>query len=309
MLYKALFTIDPSLVHRGPARSTVNAFTDQNMTNMRALQEKRQLYLQDTRAFLARLRNMAEPTFDFAFAFKKTRDTLGRNNGMSARSPASSEFGAHDVARNSLWQYSPLMLFAKEVDYTTWQDIVAVYQAKARSVYQNEVRDNIMQWKKATKKPTGDEQEALFTTQEKENEGLTGTARKLTVKRSQTLAKNFRTGSIDKRFGLDKSQGSKDYLFESFAGVLEETVPLIFTEQNFIIDFFHATSLDSVDFVDLVTSAKPSQRRGTNVLARKAFEPDRTMARKVFEIVESIFITWPNEMQNLADWATQQDPL
>jgi hypothetical protein len=184
-----------------------------------------------------------------------------------------------------------------------------MYQTQAAKLYQEEVRDNVLAWRKFARKPTGEEQELLFTAQEKETESITGTARKLTVKRSQTLARGLRSASGDKETKANKTQDGKLYAFDVFARILEDTGPVLLTEQNFITDFFHATSNDAVDFTDAVQRAPPEARRGPNLWIRKQFEADRAMAKHVTGVMEEIFSFWPTEIQSLVDWAVQADPL
>jgi len=33
------------------------------------------------------------------------------------------------------------------------------------------------------------------------------------------------------------------------------------------------------------------------------------MAKKVAEVMEDIFATWPNDLQNVVEWAVRMDPL
>ena len=306
LLYRALQTIDPALLGKDIAAAN-NRKDEQALSSMRVLQEKRSLYMSEAHEFLTRIRNYAEPTF--AMAFQKAKET--HRNSTSSRSSTQHDFNAHDIARASLWQLRPLMIFAEDIDKKAWQDIIATYIVQARTMYQGEVQEMVMQWKNGTRRPGGEEQDALFTAQEKEADGLAGTARKLTVKRSHTLARMTRAASAEKRAVLNRNQENKQPC-EAFAGALEETIPLIFTEQNFIIDFFHSDSLSigPSDFVEAVTSSRPSERRGTNLHApRRLVEGDRAMSQKLLGLMEGVFPTWPNEMQSLMDWALQADSL
>jgi len=297
MLYKAINKIDPSLL-RNKSTSQRNEFNDSAVTEMRALQDKKQFYLDETFAFVERLRKF----MDAAFA-----NALGNANGaaISARSSQ-----AHDGARQALWQYSPLMMFTKDVNMAAWENMINAYQARSRPVYQEEVRSSIAGWKTAARKPAVEEQEALFTTQDKESDGSTGGAKRLTVKRSQTLARGFnRTASFDKGQLPSKNKDSKLLPYEVFTGALEEIVPLMTVEQNFVIDFFHITSVERTDFTDAITVVRPSERRGTNLVARRPQESDRAMVKRTADVMENVFGTWPVDMQNLVDWAVSQDAL
>ncbi|KAF2036497.1 hypothetical protein EK21DRAFT_52030 [Setomelanomma holmii] len=313
LLYKALVTIDPTFVAGNrsagdPDKITSSSgFGNSELARMQALQEKRDRYLGEGAMFLDRLKKHMD--IMFGAAFMATKDAL-KNIDQGSMPSLKKNVEAHDVGRSELWMLSPLMLFAKEIDRTSWDALLRMYQTQAAKIYQEEVRDNILSWRRFARKPTGEEQELLFTAQEKETEGTLGTARKLTVKRSQTLARGLRSASGEKEDKkASKAQDGKLYAFDVFGRVLEDTGPVLLTEQNFITEFFHATSNDAIDFPDVVQAASPENRRGPNLWIRKQFEADRAMAKHVTGVMEEIFAFWPTEIQSLVDWAVQADPL
>ncbi|TKA79960.1 hypothetical protein B0A49_02178 [Cryomyces minteri] len=315
LLYKALNTIDPAL-RQGNALMTPEPGQTRpksgmlpgngEISDMRALQDKKAIYLSETAMFLERLKQHLD--MRISAALSSTKDALVRN---SIKPSTKLDPGVHDLARSSLWQYSPLLLFTKEIDFSTWQTLMRTYYLRARSLYSDELRDNITAWKKAARQPAAEDAEVLFTSQDKdfEGSGMSSAARKLTVKRSQTLAKSLRSASGDKTGKGQSLSGNASHPYETFASVVDETVPLISMEQNFIVDFFHATSLENIDFADAVAFAPPSERRGTNLYTRKLMEPDRGMARRVGELMEEMFGFWAGDLQNLVEWAIKSDPL
>ncbi|UPX15396.1 uncharacterized protein EKO05_0005843 [Ascochyta rabiei] len=311
LLYKALITIDPAFVAGSRAGlgkiTSSSGFGNSELATMQALQEKRDRYLGEGAMFLDRLKKHMEITFGAAFL--TTRDSLKRIDQGSMPS-LKKNIEAHDAGRNELWMLSPVILFAKEIDRTSWDTLISMYQSQAAQLYQQEVRDNILAWRRFARKPAGDEQDLLFTTQEKEVESMAGTARKLTVKRSQTLARGLRSASGDKETKVAKvPQDGKLHAFDVFGRVLDDIGPVLLTEQNFVTEFFHATSTDAVDFPDAVSAAPPQSRRGPNLWIRKPFEADRSMAKRVADVMEDIFSFWPTEIQSLVDWAVTSDPL
>jgi exocyst complex component 1 len=249
LLYKALVTIDPSFVESGRSggnedlsKITSNTgFGNSELATMQALQEKKDRYLNEGAMFLDRL--MKHMDITFGAAFLQTKDSLA-NFDKSSMPSTKANIEAHDAGRDSLWMLSPLLLFAKEIDRKSWDALLRMYQNQAGQQYQNEIRDNILAWKRFARRPTGEEQDLLFTAQEKETESITGAARKLTVKRSQTLARGLRTASGDKETKSNKTQDGKLYAYDVFSKVLEDIGPVLLTEQNFITEFFHATSTD-----------------------------------------------------------------
>jgi hypothetical protein len=277
---------------------------------MRALQEKRDRYITESTLFLDRLKSHMQVTFGAALL--DTEEAISKRTGGGSQLLTKLDVGVHDLARKALWKYSPLLLFAKEVDESSWNQLIAAYQLSAGAIYKKEIVDNATAWKKIARKPTGDEQDLLFTSQEKEPEsiaGMAGAARKLTVKRSQTLARGLRSTSGDKEAKSEKVQKGRLYPFETFAGFLNEMSPLVFTEQNFVTEFFHATSSENIDFPDAVIAAPPDGRHGTNLFARKLYEPDRAMAKRVAEIMSDMFTGWEDAMKSMIAWAVEVDPL
>ena len=278
------------------------------LSSMAALREKRDTYLQEASAFIERFKQFMDMTFGAALmstkdALDQRRASVGANTKLSVEN--------HDIGRRSLWQLSPLLLFVKEIDPASWEALLRTYQTRTRPIYQEEFRDNVQLWKRLGRKPTGDEEQILFTYTEKDSEGLGGTARKLTVKRSQTLARSLRAASIEKP-GSNRSTSSQSsglWGFEVFSGALEEMMPLVTTEQNFVVDFFHATGTEALEFPDAVAAAPPDDRKGTNLYVRKMFEADRAMAHRVADLMEEIFASFSSELQALIEWALKPDPL
>jgi hypothetical protein len=311
LLYKALVTIDPAFVS-GSRAGLGKSLGDSGVGNselatMQALQEKRDSYLSEGAMFVDRLKKHMEITFGAAFI--TTQDILKQIDQGSMPS-LRKNIEAHDAGRGELWMLSPVVLFAKEIDHNSWDALIRMYQTQAAQLYQQEVRDNILAWRRFARKPAGDEQDILFTTQEKEPESMAKTARTLTVKRSQTLARGLRSASGDKETKVARApQDGKLFAFDVFGRVLDDIGPVLLTEQNFITEFFHATSAETMDFPDVVGAAKIEDRRGPNLWIRKQFEADRSMAKRVADVMEDIFSFWPTEIQNLVDWAVASDPL
>ena len=94
-----------------------------------------------------------------------------------------------------------------------------------------------------------------------------------------------------------------------FAGVLDDLLPLVEMEQNFVTDFFHASTLEQVDFPDAIAANPPGNRRGGDLKRHRLMEPDRELARRVTRSMEVIFAFLESELQRLMEWVIGQDPL
>jgi len=308
-LFKAMVKIDPSTGGAGGAKKDEDAGSETaglggDFGSMRIVQEKKEMYTAESSAFMRRL--VAFMAVQFDLAFDKTRRAM--DGALSKKADPRN----HEAGRDVLWQYSPLVLYARDVDLDNWNRVVQIYQDKSHPVYKAEFREALDAWKKYARKPTGDEAELLFTSQqEKKEEGIATTARKLTVKRSQTLARSLRSplGDASKTTGPDKGGDSRSHPYEVFASVLDELLPLVEMEQNFVIDFFRATTLEQSDFADAVAASRPRDRRGGDLKRHRLMEPDRELARRVTRAMEVIFSFLEQDLQKLVDWVLSMDAL
>ncbi len=323
MLFKAMLTIDPSLSFSGSApRSSedgslnsgkVGGFGSSEIGSMRVLQEKKDVYKNESINFLRRLKPFLQ--VKFAAAIDETRKALERERGNNlTRSAGRAKLDTrnHDLAREVLWKYGPLMLFAREIDRLEWEELLKVYEMVCKPLYQDEFRDAVFAWKRISRKPTGDEGDILFTSQiEKQTEGIATTARKLTVKRSQTLAKSLRSpiGDSNNKSTSDKGPDGRLQPHEVFSGALEEMIPVMSMEQNFIVEFFHITSLEQLDFPEAVAAASPEKRLGGDLKHPRVMERNRDLAKLVVQSMEEAYTFWGGDMQALLDWSLQADPL
>ncbi|KAM5350534.1 hypothetical protein ACJ41O_007039 [Fusarium nematophilum] len=311
-LFKAINKIDPSRSGGDPDKLEVSLDLDHthglnpDFNKMRIVQEKRQMYDQESASFMRRFVDFMSRQFDEAF----TETKLAMDGALSRKVDSTH----HDIGRDVLWKYSPLMLYARDMDATQWSRAIQIYQDKSQPVYRVEFQAVVAVWRKNARKLTGEEAELLFSTPlEKHQEGgVATTARKLTVKRSQTLARALRSpreegGSKSK---ADKKAGEgRDLPYEVFAGVLDDLLPLMQMEQNFIVDFFHATTLEQIDFPDAIAARAPRDRRGGDLKRPRLMEPDRELARRILRSMEVIFAFLESELLRLMEWVVGQDPL
>ncbi|KAM0248265.1 hypothetical protein ACHAQJ_009531 [Trichoderma viride] len=311
-LFRAMIKIDPSLGGDDTAKA-VDAVLDvdnamglnSNYGEMRIVQEKREMYLHESRYFMKRLLDFMAGQFGEAYV--ETKRAL--DGALSKKiDPAH-----HSVGRDRLWKYSPLMLYARDADLENWNHLMQTYQDKSSPVYRHEFQHVVALWRKNARKLTGDEAELIFSSQvEKQQEGVATAARKLTVKRSQTLAKALRSPLADggTRAHADRNgTDTRSLPYEIFSEALDDLLPLVEMEQNFIVDFFHATTLEQADFPEAVAACPPRDRRGGDLRRHRLMEPDRELARRVTRSMETIFAFLEAELRRLMEWAIAQDPL
>ena len=313
-LYKAMMTIDPKLHQKGARSEPSNLLTvsrsngvdkmGSEISTMRAVQEKQEVYRQESFDFVQRFKRFMSHKFQ-ELETETFNAIEQRRGGALAKSTSKLDIRLRDKSRAGLWMYSPLMLFARETDTYEWEDLMRNYENSLKRSYQEEYRDSIAGWKRITKKPNGEELEVLFTTPEKENESIV--SRKLTVKRSKTVRAEVsaRHSSGEKPRDIPGSIPG----YEAFAGALYDMSQSIFVEQNFLANVFHVSSLETLDFPDTVAAAPPASRLDGNLLERKLFDPDRQMARRLQNSMEDVYAFWPTEMENLVNWVVNQDTL
>ncbi|GAM87890.1 hypothetical protein ANO11243_059180 [Dothideomycetidae sp. 11243] len=310
ILYQAMLTIDPTIKTTGSLLDGQVQTNDNSerseLANMHALQEKRDIYLEESDRFCQRLVNRVGSAFDMAL--HQAIPTLMKPAAGQKGAPWKLYPAACNASRAGLWQYSPLVLYTKEVNQRAWRHLLNTYTDIARPLYQTVFRTALDSHKKNVRPPTGDEADVLFTGQEKESsEGLGVATRKLTMKRSQTLAKATRQASGEKARLL---QSGRQLPYEAFAELLAEWAPTLAMEQNYVVDLFHASSLENMDFIDAVQSQTPEQRRGPpDLLMPRIAEPDRNLSDHVQRAMQTIFEFWQPELLKMVEQSTINDPI
>ncbi|KAL8651107.1 MAG: hypothetical protein Q9226_004853 [Calogaya cf. arnoldii] len=311
-LYNAMITIDPKARHNANAIQTANGHTadqrlstslgNSELSSIRAVRERKDSYQLEINKFVQRFKQYMN--IKFRECESQIKDDLENSRSTSmSKNPPHLEYRLRQKPKQQLWTYSPMLLFAREMEPYEWEELIRMYESSAKKPYQEEFRDNVFAWKRITRKPAIDEQDILFTSQEKETESLVG--RKLTVKRSKTV----RSDVTNRISSGDKPKDGKVDAFEAFSGALNEMCRVIFVEQNFVAEFFHLTSARKTDFNDAVIAARPEDRSGRDLTEKKPFEPDRDLARRLHGTMEDIYSFWPTDVQNLVDWVVKQDQL
>ncbi|KAI6850125.1 hypothetical protein KC332_g183 [Hortaea werneckii] len=315
-LYQAILTMDPSIRTSngtsGRPASSRSADALGEVSSMKALREKKEVYVREATGFCQRLMQHCDYTFTTSLSEGK-RNILKPGSGGAKRLNKD----AIEDARKAMWPYSPLILFAKELSPPAWSTVLRLYYQQAQPMYSDAFKENLVGWKRSARKPSPDDAAILFTSAEKDEasagSGSLAAARKLTVKRSQTLAKTLRgTGggktSADGRHGFPGS-GAHAMNAEVFAGAMDEMAPLISQEQNFIVELFHVSSLENVDFLDSITNLPPHARHGANLLAPRPMDPNREMAKKVANVMDEVFAFYAQEIRELLEWSVVTDPI
>ncbi|KAI5841518.1 exocyst complex component Sec3-domain-containing protein [Morchella snyderi] len=302
-LYKAMATIDPHIASSPVNNGRRGSWSDEGIGTMRALQEKKEGYRAEINAFLARQRQFLAIKFQAEIAALEKH-----SKGAGVVQSAKPKLLGHDSAYLSIYRFVGLIVFTKDVDREEYMELQKLYMRPAKQLFENEFRDHIFAWKRITRKPAQEETDLVFTVQEKENDNVAvSAARKLTVKRSQTLAKiRSPTGES---FSKDKNQDGKIHAYEAFSGALTEMYSLVFREQNFLGEFYHLSSQLPADFVELASNSKPETRRLGDLGGIKPSDQDKMKGRIMLELMGELFSFWLQDLQNLSDWVIKTDPV
>ncbi|SPO04895.1 related to SEC3 - component of exocyst complex [Cephalotrichum gorgonifer] len=272
---------------------------------MRIVQEKRDVCLQESNIFINRFTRHMESEFDTAFA--STRNMLDR--ALSRKSDKE----IYQTHRRHLWKYTGLILYTRDIHQESWEGVLQAYHERGNPLFKSTFGSILESWKSNAGKSGFDESELLFThPPEKQHDNLATAARKLTVKRSQNLAGRLRSETVTKSVADKSSMDGRGFSFEVVRGALDDIVPLVEMEQNFIIDYFHATTLEQMSFEDYLAAQPATRDRKApdyEWLGFRRMEPDRDMARKVTRTMEGIFSFLELDLQRLMEWVMAKNPL
>ncbi|KAK5944478.1 GTP-Rho binding exocyst subunit [Knufia obscura] len=310
-LYRALITIDPNIRQNrqrregqtnNADRSGVGVYADTELGQMRAVREKKDEYAEQSLTFIRRFCQHMNQRFK---DLEQVRDDDSATRPVT--SDSNSSLTTQRVARQELWLYNGMMLFVREVNSYEWKTLIKSYEMNIRGSYQEQFRQATMSSRREARKPSGEEQEALFTYQEKDksDDSLTSSAaRKLTVKRGKTV----KTAGVKPSFSNNRQDGKPD-AWEVFQTVLDSQAKTISEEQNFMVTFFHLSSQSNTDFAELVSSRAPEERRLPNLNQKIPFEPDKNISATITDSISAIYSFWLPDLQSTLEWVLTADQL
>jgi hypothetical protein len=114
---------------------------------MRALQERKDEYQSNARAFIGRVRHFANVKFQ-AGAME-----LGKTSRNASSGPRPT-LKSHESAYNTFYSISGLIAFVRDIDGDEYIELQKLYERPKKMLFQEEFRDHISGWKKLSKKPT-----------------------------------------------------------------------------------------------------------------------------------------------------------
>lgn len=304
-LYNALIQIDPNIRYNKQRQLNnsghgISTYANNDLGEMRAVREKKDQYAQYSQDFIRRFCQHMN------VSFKNLENSRDDDASFRSGSDSSLSLTTQRTVRQDLWLYNGMILFVREVNSYEWKTLIKSYEMSIRGTYQEQFRTVAISSRREARKPSGEEHEALFTYQEKEkpDESLTSSAaRKLTVKRGKTV----KNAGFKPTLG-NKQDGRPD-AHDVFQQVLEQQAKVVAEEQNFMVSFFHLSSQSNADFIELVSSRKPEERRLPNLNNKIPFEPDKNISGTIQASIEAIYSFWLNDLQSQLDWVLGLDQL
>ncbi|KAK6541255.1 hypothetical protein TWF694_008621 [Orbilia ellipsospora] len=321
VLYKAIITIDPSVINTASSKpGSVDGEPDDTvaeeagMGKMMALKDKKDKYVEDSKMFCRRL--MAYMTIkyrqDLMTLVKPADASSASRSNMKSPIIGRPKTLSHMAAYQSLYKFAGLILFARDIDRSSYLALLKEYSSAVKEQFTEEIRGNILGWKGIIRRPTAEDQEILFTHTEKEIE-TTSSVKSLGagVMRSATRAKPFRSQSSEStpKSTPDKVQDGKIPGSDGFSGFLDDIIPLVAAEQNFLSEFFHMSSNHHQSFLEFVQSGHPDDRQPSDLNIRRVPEQDKQVGKKIYETMAEVFGFLGTEMQNFVAGITANDPL
>lgn len=283
-LYRALKSMRDETTHD----------TDRGMSAMRS---KNTEYIQESSAFLARLSQYLQIKFQAALLPKEVLSV--------SKTDPSRVLDGHENGFMMLVPYASLILYSRQIDPNRHAEYMRTYAAAAKGSWHDAILNFAGQWREQARKATPEENDMIFTTA-KDQQAL-GNARNATLKRSNTLAKQIKAVAAPK---TDKDVGdSKLPASEVFRIILDNLALLLANEQNFLVSFFHLSSFGAYEYPDYVELDGKSRITIESLDDHKPTEPNRTLAKERYILMESIFGWLNNDLSSLVDHFAKLDPI
>lgn len=259
---------------------------------MAATRGKGKEYKQESDAFLARFAKFCHIKFQTAVLSSSAPPKDGAPPQI---------IDGHDDGYMSLFQYSALMLYARDIAPQLQSDIRMEYAGIAKNSWRDAILSFAAQWRPMVRK--ADDGDAFFSPQAMSGNAL----RAATLKRSNTFAKQIRSvGKSEKEKPEDESKMPGSQVFS----IILDNLTLILTiEQNFVVDLFHLSSLQSIDFPDYVSLNVRTELNLTRLEDHRQIEPNRTLAKQRYELMDGIFGWLQSDLINLGDYFVKLDPV
>jgi exocyst complex component 1 len=225
-------------------------------------------------------------------------------------------FPDHTTSYSYFYRYAGFILFAKEVDRTSYQEIRQLYLTPAGKSYKDDFRIFVSQLKSFGRKATSDDLELIFS-MVKETQSTVSAVRSATIKRTGTVAKSLRASPIVdslSRADRDKErneQEGKQPVGDIFHEILAAIVPAAVKEQSFVMNFLHLSRSavsGNKSFEEFVSLAdKTGWMRSLE--SRRPPELDKSAAKETHDVMEDLLAWLPDEIASTIEWCRTLDAL
>lgn len=257
---------------------------DDSTSRMAAVQERIDEYNGHSEAFCRRVSQHLQVMIQFNV------DEMGndRNRALSVKNP---KLYPHTQMVDFLTQYRALVLYMKELNMKTYDDLIASYSKPVGGLYRKEIRDFLAAFKGMVRRASAEDNEAVFTVAFGSPTQRSGTIRRVGTIRSPTEKDN---------------QPGKIHASEAFGRALRAVVPQVVAENDFIRDFFHLGS-QNLSFVELIGMDSQLPVHDSNVGMQNG--KNDNSRKRLFMVMEGLFEFLPDEMRFWMDAAMRLDNL
>ncbi|BFZ54801.1 GTP-Rho binding exocyst subunit [Savitreella phatthalungensis] len=263
-------------------------------TAIAATRGKGREYKQESDAFLHRLAGYVRTQFQRAVA-------------MASQPASMSELPGHEEGYKSLFHLSPVMLYARDIAPQLQSEIRLEYASIAKSAWRDSILSFAAQWRSSVRQepePFAPPTRAAAIKRANTMLSAAGLTRQQTPSSSSAQQQQQQQPSSSQQSQQDLRPAS-----EVFSIILDNLTIVITTEQNFLGDLFHLSSLQSIDYPDYVSLGVRNELSIDRLEDHRPTEPNRTLAKQRYELMEAIFTWLGPDLVNLADHFVKLDAI
>jgi exocyst complex component 1 len=222
----------------------------------------------------------------------------------------------HSLSYSLFYRYAAFILFAKEVDTPSYDEIQELYLTPAGKSYKDEFRTFANHWKSSCRKATSEDLEFIFSSiKEQQPQSTVAAVRSATIKRSGTVAKTLRApiDGLSRSSDRDKEradQEGKAPVANAFSDIVGTIVTRVVKEQSFIMEFLSLRSTEGSgrsfeEFVALGDNDNWKSMLGE----KRPPELDKSLSSAISRAMGALFSWLPDELSTVIEWCRAMDPL
>ncbi|KAI8143952.1 exocyst complex component Sec3-domain-containing protein [Fennellomyces sp. T-0311] len=279
------------------------------MQNMKAVQERMEVYNSHSNKFSARIFDFMKSQFDKQA--ENQRSVSGRPNTSRKQQPVVAM--PHTVVEDNLIKYQGFSLWEKEMEPRMYSELQRYYAQTMAPLYEQDVReliDSVRPLYTTLRNRGLDELEYIFKPEESRPVRALAYGANLRSEDSRTNRyRQMLRGSVEGVIGgggagIDGDERAAD---DAFAQLMAQGTMLVTREQNFMCDLFQYSQGAPKSFLE--RGPVYAQVPNTNELCGRREKPrDVKMSKKILDWMEIIFETLEPSIVSLLEYGVKSDP-